>query len=1287
MKKNYYILILVFFGVVPILVPAQSKAENPQAFQILSKTKSYFFIENKGQWPSEVRYLARIGGMNAWITNSGVVYDYYKIIRDYQPEQTIDLPPNEKDEFERKHTRIKGQVINMVLESANIEAKSLPSGKHEGYFNYFIGNDTSKWESFVSLYSEVFLQDIYPGIDIHYYFENGLIRYDYIAKPGADIAQINFKINGSGNYGINENGELTLKTNLGKITHGKLFAYQNDGNKKTKIGCSFIKTRNGLISVFAENYNPALALVIDPLIYSTFIGGSESDAGYAIANDGSGNAIVAGTTSSVNYPATTGAYDISQNTNYDGFVTKLNSSGSSLIYSTFIGGNSEDRFNSMVVDGYGNTFMTGYTSSTNYPTSTGAFETSYNGGLDDAFVTSLNATGSDLLYSTFIGGDNSDEGNSIAIDANGNTFITGYTQSTNYPTTSGAYDVSHSKGMDVFVTKLNSLGSSQIYSTFIGDSNDERGTSISIDSSGNAFITGYTGSKNYPTTPGAYDTIYKGKGDAFVTKLNYSGTALIYSTFIGGTDIDYSFAIAIDGIGNAFITGKTTSSDYPTTTGAFDMSHNMYDDINVTKLNSTGTALIYSTYIGGTGLDAGYSIALDSNGYAYITGFTSSNNYPTTKDAYDLKFNGSEDVILTILNPAGSALAYSTFIGGTSGNAGISIAVDNSGDVFVTGNTISNNYPTTTGAFDVSYNGGFYDGFVTKYLFIRQATNIKFSNITSSDATCTWTKGSGTKRAVFVKQTNTGIGSPINNSSYIAYDFFGMGSQIGSTGWYCVYNDTGSSVIIKGLLSNTTYRTMVFEYKGKAGYENYTKDSVTNNPLSFTTIYSMPSIQASDLTFINIDWNNFSVSCTNGDGSKRVVFVKKGNSGNPIPVNNITYTANTDFGSGTQIGNSGWYCVYNDTGNTVTINNLLPNTIYRVMVCEYNGTSGKELYLINSVASNPENQITDYTLPGTQAHNLILSRISNTSISAKWINGNGLTRVVFIKSGNSGNAIPSKYTSYIADNLFGHGSQIGNTGWYCVYNGTNNSVIISGLTPDSIYRIMVCEYNGSSGRENYNIYNANNNPLNYYPIHYVQAESISFSNHTQNSITASWSNGNGSSRIVFVREGNYGVALPVDNTLYIANNSFSLGSQIGITGWYSVYDGKDSSINIINLKTNTSYIVMVCEYNGVANNEQYNTDTAYNNPNTFSLVSINQLRQKQYILYPNPFSQSTIISFPNTGKRPYTLYIFDLSGKMVRIVQNIKESQVVVTKNDLSAGLYYFELVGNEIFRGRFVVE
>jgi hypothetical protein len=702
-------------------------ADRIHSGQPLHQTNKSFFIRNNGQWDSDVKYFARIGGMNAWITNFGIVFDYYLIKNNFRKSAIKGI----KD-YENKNITIQGHIVRMQL--INTEKKIISVGNNQcsGYYNYFIGNDLSKWASYVPLYDNVELQGIYKNIDVKYYYDNGMLRYDYKAKPGADLSQIKFKFEGQEGISINSMGELILKTSIGNVTNGKIFAYQMEGETQKKVVCKFEQSENGTIGLKAENYNIKKELIIDPLIYSTFIGGSNEDIGNSIAIDPGGNAYVTGATQSLDYPVTTGAYQDTLGSDIENaFITKLDSTGSVLLYSTYLGGNNWDQGTSIALDAGGNVYITGATNSSNYPVTKGAYQTSLIGQMN-AFVTKLNPTGSGLVYSTFLGGNGYDNGSSIAIDAGGNAFITGYTTSSNYHTTSGAYQTNYGGNYDAFVTELNSSGDGLVYSTFIGGNGDDNGTSIALDAGGNAYITGFTTSSNYPATKGAYQAaLLSSNGNAFVTKLNSVGSALLYSTFIGGigniniSGGDQGYSIAIDDSGNAYITGYTTSSNFPVTSGAFqDTLLGVNGNAFVTKLNSTGSALLYSTFIGGNNGDEGNSIALDAGSSAYITGYTTSSNFPLSSGTYQDTLLGSNGNAFVIkLNSTGSALLYSTYIGGNKDDAGNSLAIDAGGNVYVTGNTTSSNYPSTIGAYQTSYDG-IGDIFVTK-LNISTATFVK----------------------------------------------------------------------------------------------------------------------------------------------------------------------------------------------------------------------------------------------------------------------------------------------------------------------------------------------------------------------------------------------------------------------------------------------------------------------------------------------------------------------------------------------------------------------------------
>jgi hypothetical protein len=440
------------------------------------------------------------------------------------------------------------------------------------------------------------------------------------------------------------------------------------------------------------------------LIYSTYLGGSNYDEGNGIVVDGLGNAYIIGITLSMDFPATVGAFDTSYNgdQNYgDVFVSKLNASGTALDYSTYLGGDGFDQGNDIAVDSSGNAYITGETAG-GFPTTPGAFDTLFNGGYYDVFVSKLNSNGTGLVYSTYLGGEYSENSYNISVDTSGNAYITGYSTSTDFPTTVGAFDTSFNGYTDVFVTKLNASGTALVYSTYLGGENNDYGQGIAIDGSGNAYITGYT-RPGFPTTPSAFDTSFNGTADVFVTKLNPSGSTLVYSTFLGGEAGEEGRAITVDESGNAYITGGTDSPDFPTTPGTFDTSFNgYYRNVFVSKLNASGTAVLYSTFLG-YGEGNGIAVDGLGNAYitGYTN---SSNFPTTPDAFDTLYNGGSYDVFVSKLNTSGTTLCYSTYLGGVADDYGNDIAIDNLGNTYITGRTRSNNFPTTPLALDTSIN-------------------------------------------------------------------------------------------------------------------------------------------------------------------------------------------------------------------------------------------------------------------------------------------------------------------------------------------------------------------------------------------------------------------------------------------------------------------------------------------------------------------------------------------------------------------------------------------------------
>lgn len=701
--------VIVYLVLTTICIFSQSQAFAP--FKNFDKTDNIFFIENKGQWSHEILFLASNKGMNAWITNTGVIYDHYIGNLNYDEMATVDFSSSDIEEFKRNNSIIKGHVVELGFVNTNKNAKPKGMKKNSAYYNFFIGNDQNNWQGNVGLFEVIEINEIFEGIGIKYYFENGLLRYDYHVNPNADINKIKFKIEGEDNYSINNKGELVIHTSVGEIVHGKLYAYQEDRS----IECKFKETNEGLLSIDLGEYDNQKKIIVDPLIYSTFIGGINNDTGHSIAIDNEGNTYITGQTYSWDFPTTLGAYQTLRDEYEECFVSKINSAGSELIFSTFLGGWSLDEARSIAVDENGNTYITGTTVSDNFPVTNESFQKIY-GGMGDAFVAKFNSSGNELTYSTFIGGSETDSGNSIKIDENGNTFITGVATSPDFPNTLGVFQSGKSGSKDAFVTKLNSTGSKLEFSTFIGGSLDEFGNSIAIDSDGNSYITGYTYSPDYPITLGCYQTVQNGgeyKFDAFISKINSDGSKLIYSSFIGGNNDDVGNSIAIDNEKNVFVAGNTKSANFPTTPFAFQINYNGETDGFVLKFDTQLNNLLYSSYLGKSKSEHAECVVVDNYGNAFITGTTYSDNFPVTENAEQKYFGGYADIFISVLNQYGSELLYSTFFGGRGefGEFGESLAIDEAYDVYVTGKATS--IPIIGQGFQQNNNGHF-DSFLLK---------------------------------------------------------------------------------------------------------------------------------------------------------------------------------------------------------------------------------------------------------------------------------------------------------------------------------------------------------------------------------------------------------------------------------------------------------------------------------------------------------------------------------------------------------------------------------------------
>jgi len=695
------------------------------------------FEANQGQTDPQVKFLSRGRGYTLFLTPSEAVLALKKSsaasnqrssvsTQGSSEWQSLSLPlsvSNPKSKIENP----KSAVLRMQLVGGNPEPQVMGLEELSGISNYFIGNDPKKWRTDVSHYARVKYREVYPGIDLIYYGRQGQLEFDFVLAPGADPKVIEMSFGGADRLEVGANGALVVHTGGGQVQFKKPLVYQEVGGRREKIGGEYVlrgsespegetqgsglgvstvepptygsQFRSPRVGFQIAAYDASKPLVIDPVLtYSTYLGGSDRDIGAGIAIDTAGNMYVAGGTSSTDFP-TANPLQAGASGSGDAFVAKLNAAGSALVYSTYLGGSDDDGASGISVDSAGNVYVTGQTTSTDFPTAN-PIQASFGGGIGDAFVAKLNATGSALVYSTYLGGSGRDDAGGIAVDTADNAYVTGRTESTDFPTVIPIQPANAGDG-DAFITKLNAAGTALVYSTYLGGSEFEDvgysapdvGQGIAVDSASNVYVTGTTYSTDFPTV-NPIQPAYGGHGDAFIAKLNSGGTALIYSTYLGGRLSDGFGGIAVDADGNVYVTGDTASDDFPTVNpiNAF-----RGGEVFITKLNAAGTALIYSTYVGGKGGEGGGAIAVDTDGNAYVGGSTDSVDFPTVNAIQaDYPGSGLSKPFILKLNAAGSALVYSTYLGGSANinESALSIVVDGVGNAYVTGGTGSTDYPT-----------------------------------------------------------------------------------------------------------------------------------------------------------------------------------------------------------------------------------------------------------------------------------------------------------------------------------------------------------------------------------------------------------------------------------------------------------------------------------------------------------------------------------------------------------------------------------------------------------------
>lgn len=675
------------------------------------------FEINQGQTDSQVKFISRGSGYSLFLTPTEAVMSLQK----------PSTPKKDKFDFiETKKTatqpeKTETDVVRMKLVGANPSPEIKGLNELSGKSNYFIGNDQNKWRTNVSHYAKVQYENVYPGIDLVYYGNQRQLEYDFIVAPEINPKVISIVFDGVDNLKIDAKGNLLLRTAFGEIKQLKPIVYQEADNERHEISSNFVIKGENSIGFEIANYDTCKPLIIDPILaYSTYFGGNQqSVTAYNISVDSSGSSYIVGGTNSPVFPTTTGSFQTTQPTCKDFpcqdiFISKLSPNGSTLVYSAYLGGSSLDTGLGLAVDIAGNAYITGEIHSNNFPTTAGAFQPiDLDPSGSDGIVVKLNSTGSGLIYSTYICGGRQDTFRAITVDSSGNAYVTGDTNSFDFPTLN-AIRSGISGPFDAFVTKLNVSGSAIIYSTYLGGASYEAGYDIKVDSQNNVIVVGGTSSDFGFPLVNAAQANYRGVLDAFVTKLNSTGSSIVFSTYFGGSDGDLGYALDTDASGNIYVTGEVRSFDFPITSGAFQtVKVGSLADAFVLKMTNLG-AVVYSTYLGGNAHEIGNGIAVDMNGYVYLTGTTNSINFPFINSF--LSPSSSSSAFVTKVNVTGDSLIYSTRLGGNTetyffGTSSNAIAVDNQGNAYITGRTNTLDFPIINAL---------------------QSTNIRASNSTNS---------------------------------------------------------------------------------------------------------------------------------------------------------------------------------------------------------------------------------------------------------------------------------------------------------------------------------------------------------------------------------------------------------------------------------------------------------------------------------------------------------------------------------------------------------------------------
>jgi hypothetical protein len=643
------------------------------------------FDANQGQFDDQIRFLARGRGYGLFLTRDGA---------------TLSL----------KADRGEPAVVSVGLVGGR-SVEPVGDGELAGRSNYFVGKDPNRWRSGVPSFGSVRYPDVLPGVDMVFYAGRAReLEYDLIVRPGVDAGLLEVELGGVVSVTLADDGAALLRLPDGSLLRkGRPQAYQVDERGgRTPVAAEFKRISEHRLGFSVANYDRAHTLIIDPVLsYASYLGGSRFDEFFSVAADSAGNTLAVGYTTGTLFPTKSPAQPSYGGGAADAIICKLNAAGNALVFATYLGGNDADRAYGVAVDAAGSAYVTGLTYSTNFPTTSAPLQGAHGGGLQDAFVAKLSAAGS-LVYSTYLGGSGDDFAQGIAVRSTGEAYVVGTTFSANFPHAGGVQGALGGTN-DAFVARLAGDGNALVYSTYLGGSGSEYGQGVAVDSAGSAYVVGQTGSSNFPTASAAQNTFGGAVSDGFVTRLSAPGSAIVYSTYLGGVSGDVATGVA-QLAGSAIVVGYTSSFNFPTA-NATQASLGGGSDAFLSRVNASGTSFDFSTYLGGSGNDSANGVALDAAGFLYVTGQTASSNFPVDNAISGQGSpSGAGDAFLAGYDTGGRKL-YSSYLGGSAADTGVAVAAA-AGALHVLGNTLSTNFPTQGALFAAA--PGPQDGFVAR---------------------------------------------------------------------------------------------------------------------------------------------------------------------------------------------------------------------------------------------------------------------------------------------------------------------------------------------------------------------------------------------------------------------------------------------------------------------------------------------------------------------------------------------------------------------------------------------